>query len=162
MPVPNILVHSHCFKELTACLVRPYLMCVHVQLAVWTAISQRWWLIELQCAVLCCTTGPCQDTHWCVHCEPPKVCCAMPRLTAVSLYTAKCIYKHKPDGRHLHTHSGERSVHYQQVLSPGASGQSMCMFWAVDMCMCTHAHTHTGCKRNHCRISIGHGILRGV
>lgn len=48
---------------------------------------------------------------------------AMPRHTAVPLYTAKCIYKRKPDGRHVHAHS-ECSVHYQQVLIPGPSGQS--------------------------------------
>lgn len=96
-----------------------------------------------------------------VHIEPPKVCCAMPRLTAVPLYTAKCIYKHKPDGRHVHTHKhthcGERSVHHQQVLSPVPSGQSVCLFWAVDMCTCTHARTHAGCKW----ITVGFPLVTG-
>lgn len=68
--------------------------------------------------------------------------CTMPRHTAVPLYTAKCIYKHKPDGRHVCTYS-ECSVHYQQVLIPGPSGQSASRSFAIAVRADARRPTHT-------------------
>lgn len=66
----------------------------------------------------------------------------MPRHTAVPLYTAKCIYKHKPDGGHVCAQS-ECSVHYQQVLIPGPSGQSASRSFAIAVQVDARRHTHT-------------------
>lgn len=66
----------------------------------------------------------------------------MPRHTAVPLYTAKCVYKHKPDGRHVCARS-ECSVHYQQVLNPGPSGQSASRSVAIGVQVDVCRHTHT-------------------
>lgn len=64
--------------------------------------------------------GPCQHTLMRSQCSRGVT---MPMPTAVPLYTAKCIYEHKPDGRRVDALSA-CSLHYQQVLVPGASGPS--------------------------------------
>lgn len=108
-------------------------------------------------------------TH--IHVEPPKACSCMPRLTAVPLYTAKCIYKHKPDCRRvrcplarahtcLHVHtlvSSQCTISRIPVQCPLAT---RAVYSRPHMHV--RAHIHTKPKLSLSKIFLRHGTWRAL
>lgn len=84
--------------------------------------------------------GPCQDAHEHIETPPKKARRCKPRPAAVPLYTAKCIYKRRVDGRiSVHTHR----VWFPFSASSAGSQSSALWLLGVFVLGCRHVHAHS-------------------